>query len=33
MALLKFGFAAAVFDQLPPGAIRDWLTQLLEDHL
>jgi Fe-S cluster assembly protein SufD len=32
-ALLKFGFAAAAFDGLPPGDLRDWLTERLEETL
>lgn len=31
MALLKFGFAAAVFGEMPPGPIRDWLVGRLEE--
>lgn len=33
IALLKYGFAAAVFDDLAPGALRDWLTDRLKEHL
>lgn len=33
IALLKFGFAAAVFDRLEPGAQRDWLLTRLEETL
>jgi len=33
VALLKYGFAAAVFDTMPPGAVRDWLTDRLREHL
>lgn len=29
-ALLKYGFAAAVFDELEPGPIRDWLLERLK---
>lgn len=29
-ALLKFGFAAAVFDEMPAGPVRDWLVGRLE---
>jgi len=32
-ALLKYGFAAAVFDDLPAGPERDWLTQRLQSVL
>jgi len=32
-ALLKYGFAAAVFDTMAPGALRDWLTARLKEHL
>ncbi len=32
-ALLKYGFAAAVFDDAPAGPVRDWLLARLEDLL
>jgi len=31
IALLKYGFAAAVFDTMAPGAVRDWLTDRLKE--
>lgn len=33
MALLKYGFAAAVFDAMAPGKVRDWLTDRLKEYL
>lgn len=33
IALLKYGFAAAVFDDLAPVAVRDWLIDRLKEHL
>ncbi len=33
IALLKYGFAAAVFDSMTPGAVRDWLTDKLKEYL
>jgi len=33
IALLKYGFAAAVFDTMAPGAVRDWLTDRLKEYL
>src|SRR6056297_1419412 len=33
IALLKYGFAAAVFDTMAPGEVRDWLTDRLKEHL
>ena len=33
IALLKYGFAAAVFDTMASGAVRDWLTDRLKEHL
>lgn len=33
IALLKLGFAAAVFDSMTPGALRDWLTDRLKEYL
>jgi Fe-S cluster assembly protein SufD len=32
-ALLKYGFAAAVFDDAPAGPVRDWLLTRLEEIL
>ena len=33
IALLKYGFAAALFDTMASGAVRDWLTDRLKEHL
>ena len=33
IALLKFGFAAAVFDGMEAGEIKDWILTRLEEHL
>jgi Fe-S cluster assembly protein SufD len=33
IALLKFGFAAAVFDDMPTGEVRNWLVRRLEQLL
>lgn len=33
ISLLKYGFAAAVFDSMAPGAVREWLTDRLKEQL
>ena len=33
IALLKYGFAAAVFDTMAPGAVREWMIDRLKEHL
>lgn len=33
IALLKFGFAAAVFDSMAPGPLQDWMVDRLKEYL